>query len=68
MKGDSLSPSELKVFLLMEDGLTNQEIANASGLTIGTVKTRLYNIYQKLNAHNRISATNEFYKGEYTNV
>ncbi|MGB6034172.1 MAG: LuxR C-terminal-related transcriptional regulator, partial [Bacteroidota bacterium] len=53
---ESLSPRELEILTLMAEGLRNDEIAGRMFIAGGTVKTHLYNIYQKLGVHNRIRA------------
>ncbi|MGB5875463.1 MAG: LuxR C-terminal-related transcriptional regulator, partial [Bacteroidota bacterium] len=53
---ESLSQRELEILTLMAEGLRNDEIAGRLFISGGTVKNHLYNIYQKLGAHNRIRA------------
>jgi DNA-binding NarL/FixJ family response regulator len=48
-----LSPSELKVALLVARGLTNKEVARELGLGEGTVKAHLHNIFRKLSIQKR---------------
>jgi DNA-binding NarL/FixJ family response regulator len=49
-----LRPSEIAVCLLVADGLSNKEIAQELGITVSTVKTHLYSIYQKLGVPSRV--------------
>lgn len=48
-----LTSRELEIALLIMDGLTNQDIADKLYISIKTVKTHIYNIYQKLDIKNR---------------
>ena len=53
---DGLSERELAVLRLMEDGLTNKEIADALFLSLATVKWHANNAYGKLGVHSRTQA------------
>ena len=53
---DELRPSERKILELVATGLVNKEIADRLGLTIGTVRWHLDNIYAKLHVHSRTEA------------
>jgi DNA-binding NarL/FixJ family response regulator len=44
-----LSPLERAVALLIGGGLSNKEVARELGLSVGTVKIHVHNIFQKLN-------------------
>ncbi|KRE14435.1 hypothetical protein ASE66_13750 [Bosea sp. Root483D1] len=48
-----LSPRERRIVRLMSQGFTNQEIAEATGSTVKTVKFHSSNIFQKLALRNR---------------
>ena len=48
-----LSPREREVALLVVRGLSNKEVARELGLSDGTVKAHLHNIFQKLGATRR---------------
>ena len=48
-----LSPREQEVVLLVVRGLTNKEVARELGLSDGTVKAHLHNIFQKLGTTRR---------------
>jgi LuxR family maltose regulon positive regulatory protein len=50
---EPLSARELEVLSMIADGMTNQEIANALYLSLGTVKTHAHNIAVKLGSTNR---------------
>ena len=54
---DPLSDRELDVLRLLDDGRTNQEIAQALSVSVNTVRTHLKNIYGKLDVHSRREAT-----------
>jgi LuxR family maltose regulon positive regulatory protein len=53
---EPLSERELEVLRLVADGLSNQEIADALILTVGTVKAHVHNIYGKLSVRGRTQA------------
>jgi DNA-binding NarL/FixJ family response regulator len=54
-----LSAREREVLQLAADALSNTEIARRLGLTEGTVKRHLSNVYAKLGAVSRIDAVNK---------
>ena len=47
---------EVRILFLCAQGLTRQEIADALGCSIETVKSHLRNTYRKLGARNRAHA------------
>ena len=53
---EPLSARELDVLCLIESGATNQEIANHLVITVGTVKSHINHILQKLGVSNRTAA------------
>ncbi|MHC4165622.1 MAG: LuxR C-terminal-related transcriptional regulator [Planctomycetota bacterium] len=53
---DPLSKREFEVLSLLAQGLSNKEIASETFLSPETIKKHVYNIYQKLHVHSRISA------------
>ncbi len=53
---DALSEREIEIVELLNEGLTNREIANKTGLTLYTVKWYLKQIYSKLHVNNRTQA------------
>jgi predicted ATPase/DNA-binding CsgD family transcriptional regulator/Tfp pilus assembly protein PilF len=55
---DPLSERELELLRLVAEGKSNREIALELTLALGTVKSHLHNIYQKLDAGNRTQAIN----------
>lgn len=52
-----LSLRQIEILRHVHTGESNQEIADALGLSLHTVKTHLYNIYKKINVSNRLQAT-----------
>ena len=57
---EDLRPSERKILELLAVGLSNKEIANRLGLSPGTVRWHLENIYGKLHVHSRTEAVLKF--------
>jgi DNA-binding NarL/FixJ family response regulator len=57
---DELRPSEIKILELLAMGLANKEIADRLGLSPGTVRWHLENIYGKLHVHSRTEAVLKF--------
>ena len=57
---DELRPSERKILELLATGLPNKEIADRLGLSPGTVRWHLENIYSKLRVHSRTEAVLKF--------
>jgi len=53
---DPLTNRELEVLSLLAQGLSNKEIALKVFLSSETIKKHIYNVYQKLDVHSRISA------------
>ena len=53
---DALSEREIEILGLLNEGLTNREIADKTGLTLYTVKWYLKQIYSKLYVSNRTQA------------
>jgi DNA-binding NarL/FixJ family response regulator len=57
---DELRPRERKILELLATGLANKEIADRLGLSSGTVRWHLENIYSKLHVHSRTEAVLKF--------
>lgn len=53
---DDLTNAESKVLALVDVGYSNQEIAQAMSIAVGTVKSHLHRSYEKLSACNRLDA------------
>lgn len=51
-----LTPRETEILYLIDEGLTNQEIADHLVIEVGTVKNHVHNILQKLDVSNRREA------------
>src|SRR5215813_531521 len=51
-----LQKVEFDILFLVKQGLTNREIADSLALTIGTTRWRINQIFEKLQARNRIQA------------
>jgi len=51
-----ITQSEYKTLCFLFEGLTNQQIADKSFVSINTIKTHLQNLFSKLNVKNRTSA------------
>jgi DNA-binding CsgD family transcriptional regulator len=54
--GHSLSEREVELLRVLASGATNDAIADMMFISPHTVKTHLYNIFQKINVENRIQA------------
>jgi LuxR family transcriptional regulator of csgAB operon len=54
--GSSLTPREEEILLMIASGRTNAEIAGELSISSSTVKTHVYNIFQKVGVTNRIQA------------
>jgi ATP/maltotriose-dependent transcriptional regulator MalT len=53
---DALTHAEAKVLALVEAGHSNQMIAATLAIAVGTVKSHLHRVYEKLDARNRLDA------------
>ncbi|MET8450814.1 LuxR C-terminal-related transcriptional regulator [Streptomyces sp. NPDC005209] len=54
-KLDRLTPRESEVFVMMAEGLSNEDMANRLHLTERTVRAHLSAIVEKLELHSRLS-------------
>jgi DNA-binding NarL/FixJ family response regulator len=61
---ETLSAREIEILELVAQGFPNKEIARRVGLTHGTVRWHLQNVYQKLHVRSRTEATAKFYTGK----
>lgn len=59
---EKISPRQLKILELMSEALTNNEIANALGISESLVKQETINIYEKLEVDNRKGAIKYYYQ------
>jgi two-component system, NarL family, nitrate/nitrite response regulator NarL len=48
-----LSPREVQIALLISRGLSNKDIARELGLSLGTIKIHVHNIFRKLGEKSR---------------
>jgi DNA-binding NarL/FixJ family response regulator len=59
MAGDVLGDRESEILTLVAKGFNFNEIARMLGISVNTVKTHIYRIYQKLSVHSRSEAVYE---------
>lgn len=57
---DTLTPREIEILELLEQGLTNQQIASRLSLTLHTVKNHVHNLLSKLGVASRSEAVRVF--------
>lgn len=50
----TLTPREFDVVRLVATGMSNQQIADALGITERTVRQHMFNVMQKLDVDNRV--------------
>lgn len=62
----SLSRRETEILKLLAQGHLYKEIASATGLGLGTVRTYIRRIYEKLHVHNRTEAINKLPRSHYS--
>ena len=60
-----LSPRERDVLRFLAMNLSNKELSDRLSVSLQTVKTHLYNIYQKLDVHNRSQAIAAGYRHRF---
>jgi len=58
-EGSALTERQLQILPLLADGMPNKRIADALGVTEGTVKQHLKELFKRLSARNRTQAVNE---------
>jgi LuxR family maltose regulon positive regulatory protein len=51
-----LTEQEMRILLLITDGLSNKQIADRLNITFETVKSHIKNVYRKLSVNNRVQA------------
>ena len=54
MSSEGLSPREREIVQAVARGLSNRDIASATGIAQQTVKNHLSSIFQKLNVRSRV--------------
>lgn len=65
---DQLSAREMEILSLLAEGCPNKEIASRLGISIGTVRTHLMHIYEKLHVHCRTQAAAKYIRTNPLNV
>lgn len=51
--GDELTPREIEILGLIDDGCSNKDIARRLGIELATVKNHVHNLLEKLHVHRR---------------
>lgn len=64
---DLLTPREIEILELIDQGLTNQQIASRLSLTLHTVKNHVHNLLGKLGVGSRAEAVTVFRARKYAN-
>jgi DNA-binding NarL/FixJ family response regulator len=59
---EQLTPRESEILNLLSQGLSYQHIANKLFISLGTLKTHIYHIYEKLQVKNKMQAINKMKK------
>lgn len=62
--GEPLTPAQRRVLALIADGRTNGEIAERLGLTMGTVKNAVSEVYARLGVRDRVEAVLKVRRGD----
>jgi DNA-binding NarL/FixJ family response regulator len=60
---DQLSAREMEILSLLAEGCPNKEIASRLSISLGTVRTHLMHIYEKLHVHCRTEAAAKYLRG-----
>jgi LuxR family transcriptional regulator, maltose regulon positive regulatory protein len=56
----TLSEREIEVLQLLAEGNRNKDVADKLFVSVATVKSHIYSIYQKLHVNSRVAAINKF--------
>lgn len=56
----TLTLKETEIMIFLSQGLSYQHIANETNISVNTLKKHIYNIYEKLEVHNKVQAINKF--------
>lgn len=59
-ESEGITEREIEILTLLSNGYRNKEIADKLFISLHTVKSHIYNIYQKLHVQSRIEAVNKF--------
>lgn len=62
----ALSYREQQILAHVSKGLTNKEIADRLGLTVGTIKHYVTQLFKKMNVRNRLEAIQVAQKSDLT--
>lgn len=57
----ALTDREIDLLTQLSKGLQYKEIADVSGITVGTVKQHIHKIYHKLHVTNKVEALNKYF-------
>jgi len=57
-----LTKREIEMLELIAKGLSYEQVADSTGISYGTVRKHLENIYKKLNVHSKLEAVNKAQK------
>jgi len=60
----NLSKREIEILNLLSEGFRNKEIAKQLYISVHTVRSHIYNIYEKLHVQSRVEALNKFSSGK----
>lgn len=55
----NLTKREMEMLELIAKGMSYEEVANNTGISYGTVRKHIENIYKKLNVHSKLEAVNK---------
>lgn len=55
----NLTPRELEMLEQISSGLSYEQVADSKGISYGTVRKHLENVYRKLDVHNKLEAVNK---------
>jgi len=61
---NQLSPRESEILALVSKGLSNKEVGNTLGISIGTVRIHLGHIYEKLHVRCRTEAAAKYFRSQ----
>ena len=55
----NLTKREIEMLELIAKGMSYEQVADSTGISYGTVRKHLENIYKKLNVHSKLEAVNK---------
>ncbi|MBS1651192.1 MAG: response regulator transcription factor [Bacteroidetes bacterium] len=62
---NQLTKREVEIIELISQGMSYEEVASNTGISYGTVRKHLENIYKKLNVHSKLEAVNKAKKSGF---